>query len=151
MALGSSTIEVRLAAVMTRLIGESQLESRTELGSDGIFRFTDGTGAAQGSAWIDTEIENDNVAVALSTFLRTDGNALGSPTKLKAAIFYNPSTNAETTLASSITGLAVGKLLPGDVIAWATPTAAGLTISGASTLTSNGTAAQNLRVILLVA
>lgn len=151
MALGSSVIEVRLAAVMTRLINDSQLESRTELGSDGIFRFTDGTGAAQAAAVIDVDINNNNSAVAFSTFTKTDGTAFSAETKIKAAIFYNPSANAQAVLTSSISGVAVGTLVPGGLIAWIAPNAAGLAITGASTFTINGTTGQYTRVILLVA
>lgn len=152
MPLGNSIVEVRLSALMTRLIGSSPLESRTELGSDGTFRFADGTGALQASAVVDVTIPCDNVAVAFSTFTRTDGNAFGAATKLKAVIFFNPSANAATTVTSSVTGVAVGKLDPGGLITWISPTTAGLTISGASTFTSNGGGAgQSIRAILLVA
>jgi hypothetical protein len=151
MPLGTTTIDLRLSAIMTRLINDSQLESRTELGADGVFRFTDGTGAAQAAAVIDVDINNNNTPVAFSTFMRTDGNAFSAETKIKAAIFYNPSANAAATVATSVTGVAVGKLDPGGLIAWISPSAGGLAITGASTFTINGTTGQFTRVLLLVA
>jgi hypothetical protein len=151
MPLGSSNLEIRLAALMTRLIGESNLESRTELGSSGNFRFTNGAGALQADAVIDASIACNNSAVAFSTFTRIDGNAFGSATELKAMILFNPSTNANAVITCSVSGAAVGTLHPGGIMVWVSPTAGGLTISGSSTITSNGGgASQFVRAILFV-
>lgn len=150
MPLGSTQLEVRLSALMTRLIGASNLEARTELGSDGNFRFTDGTGALQAAAVVDTSVLCNNVAAAFSGFTRIDGNAFGSLTKLKGVVLFNPATNASTVISSSF-GLA-GTIPPGGMITWASPDAAGLSVSGVSTVTSNGGGSgQSVRVILLLA
>lgn len=152
MALGNTQLEVRLSALMTRLIGESNLEARTELGSAGNYRFTDGAGALQASAVVDASIPCNNVATAFSGLTRIDGNAFGSLTKLKAVVLYNPTTNAATIVTSSISGVAVGTIPPGGTILWISPEAAGLTVSGASTFTSNGGGGtQFLRAIMLLA
>lgn len=150
MPLGSSQLEVRLSAIMTRLIGASNLEARTELGSDGNFRFTDGTGALQAAAVVDASIACNNVAALFSGFTRIDGNAFGSLTKLKGVVLFNPSTNAAAVVSSSF-GLA-GTIPPGGILVWASPDAAGFTVSGISTITSNGGGGtQFLRAILLLA
>lgn len=153
MPLSSSTqLEMKFSGLMTRVIGASNMESRCDLGGDGIFRFTDGAGALQGTAIVDASIACNNVAVPCSVFSRIDGNAFGSLTKLKAAVFHNPSTNAEVILTSSVSGVCVGTIKPGGVMAWISPDAGGLTVSGASTFTANGGGGtQYLRVILLLA
>jgi hypothetical protein len=152
MPLGNSSVEVRLSALMTRLIGESNLEARTELGNVGNLRFTEGAGALQATAVVDTPVACNNVAAAFSGFSRIDGNAFGALTKLKLAIFYNPPTNAAVVLTSSVSGVSIGTVQPGGFILWLSPTAGGLTVSGASTFTANGGGAlQNLRVIMFLA
>lgn len=150
MPLGSTQLEVRLSALMTRLIGASNLEARTELGSDGNFRYTDGAGALQAAAVIDASVACNNVAAAFSGMTRIDGNAFGALTKIKGVVLFNPSTNS-TTIISSTFGLAC-TLPPGGMVTWASPDAAGIAITGASTITSNGGGgAQFLRAILILA
>lgn len=152
MALGNTQLEVRLSALMTRLIGESNLEARTELGSAGNYRFTDGAGALQATAVVDASIPCNNTATPLSGLTRIDGNAFGSLTKLKAIVYYNPPTNAAAVLTSSVTGVAAGTIPPGGTMLWISPEAAGLTVSGTSTFTSNGGGgSQYLRTIMLLA
>lgn len=152
MPLGTSQFDLRLSALMTRIIGESNLESRTELGNDGIYRFTEGAGALQATAVVDAAVPCNNTATPFSTFPRIDGNAFGSLTKLKLAVFYNPIENAPVVLTSSATGVSVGTVHAGGLIVWVSPSAGGLTVSGASTFTANGGGAlQNLRVIMFLA
>lgn len=150
MPLGNSQFEIRLSALMTRLIGESTLEARTELGAAGNFIFNEGSGALQASAVVDAAVACNNVAAPFSGFSRIDGNAFGSLAKLKGLVLYNPPSNAAVTVTSSI-GIAC-PIPPGGVMTWAARDAAGINISGASTLTAaGGGGSQFLRAILLLA
>ena len=117
--------------------------------------FIDGAGAGAATSIVEGTIQNNNSAVALSTLSTNMGIAVSAQTKLKAVLIINEGA-ATTTVASTITGMPVGVLsgASGDNYAWigaTNPTAGGWTCSSSSTITSNGTAGQFIRVILFFA
>lgn len=146
MALKSAEISMRAEIKTewmtnsTKVTSETSMEDRT--------KFTDGAGALQFDDIIEASINANGTPVALSSLASPSGASGSTFTKLKGIGIENPSTNAAITLASSITGLVVGKIDPGAKYFVPYPSAAGLTVSGASTLTATGTTGQLLRVIL---
>lgn len=149
MALKSAECSMRAEIKTEWMTGGTKVVSETVM--DDAQRFTDGAGASQFEDVIELSLNANSTPVALST-LSSPGSVSGSSfTKLKGIGIENPSTNAAITLTSSISGLISGRIDPGAKFFVPYPSAAGLTISGASTLTASGTPGQLLRLILCVA
>lgn len=146
MALKSAEVSMRAEIKTEWMTNSTKVTSETSMENNA--KFTDGAGASQFDDIIEASINADGSAVALSTLTSPSGASGSTFTKLKGIGVENPSTNAAITLASSITGLVVGKIDPGAKYFVPYPSASGLTVSGASTLTATGTTGQFLRVIL---
>lgn len=149
MALKSAAISMRAEIKTEWMSNSTKVTSETSM-EDNV-KFTDGSGASQFDDIIEASINANSSPVALSTLTSPSGASGSTFTKLKGIGVENPSANAAITLTSSITGLVVGKIDPGAKYFVPYPSAAGLTVSGASTLTATGTPGQFVRVILLLA
>ena len=150
MALGSGSITATLAAVTTKPAGGSTTQGRTN--TDLTISFANGTGANQATTVIDANLTSNNGTVALSTLTDTVGDAFGSLTKLKAIALINPSTANSTTFFCNATGAPNSvTLTPGGSLVHLSPTANGITVANTTTLRSNGTATDTLRVVLFIA
>jgi hypothetical protein len=153
MPLNQSTFKLEINGAASSTSGSSTLTGKTIKALTQTF--IDGAGAGAATSIVEGTIQNNNSAIALSTLATNMGVAVSAQTKLKAILIANEGA-ATTTVSSTITGLPVGVLgaTSGDNIAWiaaANPTAGGWTCSSSSTITSNGTAGQYIRVILFLA
>lgn len=74
----------------------------------------DGAGAGAADDIVEATVQNDNSAVAFSSFTTQKGVALSAQTKIKAIMIVNEGA-AATTVTSSVTGLPVGTLGGADV------------------------------------
>jgi len=153
MALGNSTITLSCNASASKAVGGSTLQGKTDL--QVILSLIDGSGAGAADDIVDTTITSDNSAVALSTMSTTLGEAVSAQTKIKAILIINNGA-ASTAISSSIATLPVGTLYGStsthtSFLFATAPTAAGWTCTSSSTITSNGTSPQTIRVILFLA
>lgn len=148
MAVKSAETSMRVEVKTEWLTGSTKVTSETAIEDRQVF--TDGAAASQFEDLIEVSL-NVGTPVALSSLVSPAGASGSSFTKLKGVAFENLSSNAAITFTSTITGLVAGRIEPGVKFFVPYPSAAGLTISGASTLTASGTAGQSLRVILFVA
>jgi hypothetical protein len=150
MPLGSATITTSINALTTKPAAGSVIQGRTN--TDIATAFTNGTAAAQVTTVIDANVTSNNTAVALSTLTNTLGEAFTGLTKLKGIVVTNASTNNITTFTCNATGGPSSvTLVPGGSIAHFAANANGLTVTGTTTLLSNGNAADAVRVVLFLA
>lgn len=149
MSLGSASITTAIAAITTKPAGGSTTQGRTN--TDLTISFANGTGAGQALTVIDANLTSNSTDRALSTFTDTIGDAFAS-TKLKAIALINPSTSNVTTFFCNATGAPNNVTVEaGGSIVHTIPTANGITVAGATTIRSNGTATDSLRVVLVLA
>lgn len=153
MSLSQSEFKIFVNGSATTSSGSSSLVGKTvkELKQ----QFIDGAGAGAATSIVEGTIQNNNSAIALSTLSTNMGVAVSAQTKLKAILIANEGA-ATTTITSTISGLPVGVLgaTSGDNVSWiaaSNPTAGGWTCSSSSTITSNGTSGQYIRVVLFLA
>jgi hypothetical protein len=150
MALGSASITTAIAAITTKPAGGSTTQGRTN--TDITISFANGTAANQVVTVIDANLTSNNGAVSLSALTDTVGDAFGSLTKLKGLALINPSTANSTTFFCNATGAANSvTLAAGGSLVHMAPTANGITVAGSTTIRSNGTATDTLRVVLFLA
>jgi hypothetical protein len=150
MALGSASITTAIAAIVTKPAGGSTTQGRTN--TDLTVSFTNGTAAGQVLTVIDANLTSNNGAIALSTLYDTVGDAFGSLTKLKGLALINPSTANATTFFCNATGAPTDVSIPaGGSLVHMVPTANGITVAAATTIRSNGTATDSLRVVMFLA
>ncbi|MBI1325538.1 hypothetical protein GC170_20435 [bacterium] len=149
MAVKSSTYNLTVETTTEWSVGSTLVNATTQIGDS--VKFTNGTGAGQFTDVIEASLNANGSPVTLSSLSTPQGTAGSTFTKLKGVGFFNPSTNAAITFTSSVTGLHAGKIEPGATFFVPYPSAAGLTVSGASTFTATGTTGQFLRMILLLA
>ena len=149
MPLGSASITTAIAAITTKPTGGSTTQGRTN--TDLTISFANGTAAGQATTVIDANLTSNSADVALSTLTDTLGDAFGS-TKLKAIALVNPSTANATTFFCNATGAPSNVTIEaGGSLVHTIPTANGITVAGATTIRSNGTATDSLRVVLVLA
>lgn len=153
MPLSQSTFRLEINGNVSTSSGSSTLTGKTVKALTQTF--IDGAGAGAATSIVEGTIQNNNSAIALSTLATNMGVAVSSQTKLKAILIVNEGA-ASTTITSTITGLPVGVLAgaSGENVAFIAannPSAAGWTCSSSSTITSNGTSGQFIRVILFLA
>jgi hypothetical protein len=150
MALGSATISTAIAAVTTKPAGGSTTQGRTN--TDISISFANGTGANQVLTVVDANLTSNNGAVALSSLTDTVGDAFGSLTRLKGLALINASTANATTFFCNATGAPNSVTLPaGGSLVHVAPSANGITVAGTTTIRSNGTSSDSLRVVLFLA
>lgn len=149
MAVKTAETSMRTEIKTEWAVGGTTVTALTAM-EDGV-TFTNGTGASQFTDVIEASLNANGSPVALSSLTAPSGAAGSSFTKIKGIGVSNPSTNSAITLTSSVTGLVVGKIDPGASFFVPYPSAAGLTVSGASTFTATGTTGQFLRVVLALA
>ena len=150
MPLGSASITTAIAAITTKPVGGSTTQGRTN--TDLTITFANGTGASQALTVVDANVTSNSTNVALSTLTDTLGDAFGSLTRLKAITLINPSTANVTTFFCNATGAPNNVTIqPGGSLVHTIPTANGITVAGTTTIRSNGTASDTLRVVLLLA
>ena len=149
MALGSTTIQTAIAAITTKAAGGSTTQGRTN--TDLTVSFANGTGAAQALTVLDANLTSNSTNVALSTLTDTLGEAFAA-TRLKAITLINPSTSNSTTFFCNATGAPNNVTIEaGGSLVHTIPTANGITVAGTTTIRSNGTATDALRVVLVLA
>ena len=153
MALAASQMKVSINWVSTESSGSSTLNGKTC--KEIVQSFVDGAGAGAADDIVEATVQNDNSAVAFSSFTTQKGVALSAQTKIKAIMIVNEGA-AATTVTSSVTGLPVGTLggatstiLP--FVAANNAIAGGWACTSSSTITSNGTSGQYIRVFMLLA
>lgn len=151
MAVKSSSYNPTLEVITEWAVGSTKVTASSEM-KDNV-KFTNGAGALQFTDVIEASINANGTPVALSSLSSPAGASGSSFTKLKGIGLYNPPTNNAISLASSASGagLHVGRVDPGATIIIPYPSAAGITVTGATTFTATGTAGQFLRVLLLLA
>lgn len=150
MALSSASITSAINALTTAAAGGSTTQGKTNV--DISQAYANGTGVNQATTVIDANITSNNVGVSLSALTDTLGVAFSGLTKLKGFIAINTSTANATTVTCNATGAVSSVNLPANgSFVHITPSAAGLTVAGTNTITSNGNAADTLRVILFLA
>lgn len=150
MALSSASITTAINALTTAAAGGSTTQGRTSI--DLTQSFANGTGANQVTSVIDGNVTSNNVARALSTFTDTLGVAFSGLTKLKGFVAINTSAANATTVSCNATGAPSSFELPANgTLVHLAPSAGGITVSGTTTITSNGNAADAVRVILFLA
>lgn len=150
MALGSATITTAINALTTAAAGGSTTKGTTAV--DLSQSFANGTSTNQVTTVIDANITSNNTAKALSTLSDTLGVAFSGLTKLKGFVAINTSTANATTVSCNATGAPSSFELPANgTLVHLAPSAGGITVSGTTTITSNGDASDSLRVILFLA
>lgn len=150
MAISQASITSQISALATAAAGGSTTQGRTDVSLTQ--SFANGTGVNQATRVVDANITSNNVAVSLSSLTDTLNVAFSGSTKLKGFVAINTSTANHTVVTCNATGAASSVNLPAN--GWfqhMTPSANGITVSGATTITSNGTSSDTLRVILFLA
>lgn len=149
MPLGSASLTTAIAAVVTKPAGGSTTQGRTN--TDLSISFANGTAANQVLTVVDANLTSNSTNVALSTLTDTVGDSFGSATRLKGLVLINPSTANTTTFFCNATGAANNVTLPaGGSLVHIAPSANGVTVAGSTTIRSNGTATDTLRVVLFL-
>lgn len=152
MALATSSAKASINWVSVETAGSSTLTGKTV--KEVVQSFVDGAGAGAADDVVEATVQNNNSPVAFSSFTTQKGAAISAQTKIKAILIVNEGA-APTVVTSSVSGLPVGAL--GAATATVTPfilasnaTAGGWTCTSSSTITSNGTSGQYIRVFMLL-
>lgn len=152
MALAASQMKVSINWVSAESSGSSTLTGKTV--KEIVQSFVDGAGAGAADDVVEATVQNNNSPVAFSSFTTQKGAAISAQTKIKAILIINEGA-ATTTVSSSVSGLPVGALggatstiIP--FIAANNAIAGGWACTSSSTITSNGTSGQYIRVFMLL-
>jgi hypothetical protein len=114
--------------------------------------FSNGNGSLQVTGVVDhvVTIAANSTVTALSTLTDTLDSAFAY-TNVKAVRIAAPGTNNSTvTVSANITGFPSAQLKANSVLAYATTDAAGFAVTGANTITANGTDNDTLTVTLFL-
>jgi hypothetical protein len=119
-------------------------------GQKDLYSFVNGNGPACATAVVDPSIvvASNSTTITLST-LTTTGGGSWAFTALKGLRLYNAPTNDNLTITSNITGFPACKLPPGSFLVFGSEAANGITVTGANTITANGTNG-NVAVITMI-